>query len=100
MTGSIDMDMIRMIGTIAAFVIGILLAFAPLFIWHHVVKMRIEVRERMAELRDALTAQARELKKANALSTEMQQRYVKTMQYVCDRLADICEHMDAGSGAS
>ena len=92
-----SMELVSIIGTIAAFVVGILLAFAPLFIWHHVAKMRAEVRERMAELMETLVAQTREMKKSNALSVEMQQRYLKTMQYVCDRLADICDHMDMES---
>ncbi len=79
--------------------IGVLLVLAPLFIWHHVVMMRTEARKRMAELLENLAAQTRELKKATTLSVEMQKRYVKTMQYVCDRLADICDKMDAESKA-
>ena len=80
-------------------IIGAMLFFSPLFIWHHVAKMRKEVDEKIAlleqtasSLLQAVLAMKREQIKTNELFVEMQQRYIKTMQYVCDRLADICDH--------
>ena len=77
---------------IASFV-GLLLIFAPLFIWHHVAKLRHDLQDEMSELRKDLSVHVQELRTVNANFEAMQQRYIKTMQYVCDRLADICDHL-------
>ena len=77
---------------IASFV-GLLLIFAPLFIWHHVAKLRHDLQDEMSELRKDLSVHVQELRAVNANFEAMQQRYIKTMQYVCDRLADICDHL-------
>ena len=47
----------------------------------------------MLELRKDLSVHVQELRAVNANFEAMQQRYIKTMQYVCDRLADICDHL-------
>ena len=77
---------------IASFV-GLLLVFAPFFIWHHVAKLRQDMQDEMSELRKDLSVHVQELRAVNANFEAMQQRYIKTMQYVCDRLADICDHL-------
>lgn len=75
-----------------AIAIGILLVFAPLFIWHHVAKLRKEFQDGISSVMNELSVQVKELRAINGNVVEMQRRYVKTMQYVCDRLADICDH--------
>lgn len=91
---------------ILAVVVGILLVFSPLFIWHHVAKMRKEMDEKISSLSQtassllqANVAMKREQVKTNELLVEMQQRYLKTMQYVCDCLADICDNTGGSSAA-
>ena len=74
-------------------VVGLFLALAPLFIWHHVAKLRHDLQDEMLELRKDLAVHVQELRAVNANFEAMQQRYIKTMQYVCDRLADICDHL-------
>ncbi len=89
---------------IIAVIVGALLAFSPLFIWHHVANMRREMDEKISSLTQtassllqANVAMKRELAKTNELFVEMQQRYLKTMQYVCDCLADICDNTGGSS---
>ena len=89
---------------ILAAVVGILLVLSPLFIWHHVAKMRKEMDEQISSLSQTASSllQAtvtirREQAKTNELFVEMQQRYIKTMQYVCDCLADICDNTGGSS---
>ncbi len=77
---------------IASFV-GLLLVFAPFFIWHHVAKLRHDLQDEMSELRKDLSVHVQELRAVNTNFETMQQRYIETMQYVCDRLADICDHL-------
>ncbi len=76
---------------VVGFLVFLAVILAPLLIWRHAAKMRRELRTSQKGL--ALLAQAlkEEVEKTNALAVEMQQRYLKTMQYVCDRLADICD---------
>ena len=82
-----------LVGYGLASVVGLLLVFAPLFIWHHVATLRHDLQEEMLELRKDLSVHVQELRTVNANFEAMQQRYIKTMQYVCDRLADICDHL-------
>ena len=82
-----------LVGYGLASVVGLLLVFAPLFIWHHVAKLRHDLQDEMLELRKDLSVHVQELRTVNANFEAMQQRYIKTMQYVCDRLADICDHL-------
>ena len=82
-----------LVGYGLASVVGLLLVFAPLFIWHHVAKLRHDLQDEMSELRKDLSVHVQELRAVNANFEAMQQRYIKTMQYVCDRLADICDHL-------
>lgn len=85
---------------VAGFLAFLALILAPLLIWRHAAKMRRELRTSQKGL--ALLAQAlkEEAEKANALAIEMQQRYLKTMQYVCDRLADICDAINGFPSSS
>ena len=85
--------MLILIGYGIASVVGLFLVLAPLFIWHHVVKLRHDLQDEMSELRKDLSVHVQELRAVNANFEAMQQRYIKTMQYVCDRLADICDHL-------
>lgn len=57
----------------------ILVTLSPLFIWYHVVKMRREVNEKIEAVRSLV-----------ADEVEMQQRNVKGLQDVCDRLVNVC----------
>ena len=82
-----------LVGYGIASVVGLLLVFAPFFIWHHVAKLRHDLQDEMSELRKDLSVHVKELRAANTNFEAMQQRYIKTMQYVCDRLADICDHL-------
>ena len=82
-----------LVGYGLAGVVGLFLVFAPLFIWHHVTKLRHDLQDEMSELRKDLSIHVQELRAVNANFEAMQQRYIKTMQYVCDRLADICDHL-------
>ena len=82
-----------LVGYGLAGVVGLFLVFAPLFIWHHVAKLRHDLQDEMSELRKDLSIHVQELRAVNANFEAMQQRYIKTMQYVCDRLADICDHL-------
>ena len=82
-----------LVGYGLAGVVGLFLVFAPLFIWHHVAKLRHDLQDEMLELRKDLAVHVQELRAVNANFEAMQQRYIKTMQYVCDRLADICDHL-------
>ena len=82
-----------LVGYGLASVVGLLLVFAPFFIWHHVAKLRQDMQDEMSELRKDLSVHVQELRAVNANFEAMQQRYIKTMQYVCDRLADICDHL-------
>ena len=82
-----------LVGYGLAGVVGLFLVFAPLFIWHHVAKLRHDLQDEMSELRKDLSIHVQELRAVNANFDAMQQRYIKTMQYVCDRLADICDHL-------
>ena len=82
-----------LVGYGSAILVGVLLVFAPLFIWHHVAKLRHDLQDEMSELRKDLSIHVQELRAVNANFEAMQQRYIKTMQYVCDRLADICDHL-------
>ena len=82
-----------LVGYGLAGVVGLFLVFAPLFIWHHVAKLRHDLQDEMSELRKDLSVHVQELRAVNANFEAMQQRYIKTMQYVCDRLADICDHL-------
>jgi len=84
---------LTLVGYGIASVVGLLLVFAPLFIWHHVAKLRHDLQDEMSELRKDLFVHVQELRAVNANFEAMQQRYIKTMQYVCDRLADICDHL-------
>ena len=84
---------LTLVGYGLAVVVGLLLFFAPLFIWHHVAKLRHDLQDEMSELRKDLSVHVQELRAVNANFEAMQQRYIKTMQYVCDRLADICDHL-------
>ena len=72
--------------------IGFFLAFAPLFIWHHVAKLRQEMRDKLSGAVDALSEQVMELRAANAHLVQLQQQYIKTMQNVCDSLDGICRN--------
>ena len=85
--------MLILIGYGIASVVGLFLVLAPLFIWHHVAKLRYDLQDEMSELRKDLSVHVQELRAVNANFEAMQQRYIKTMQYVCDRLADICDHL-------
>ena len=82
-----------LVGYGLAGVVGLFLVFAPLFIWHHVAKLRHDLQDEMSELRKDLSIHVQEMRAVNANFEAMQQRYIKTMQYVCDRLADICDHL-------
>ena len=110
-----------------AAVVGIAIVLAPLFIWHHLVKLRIEVSNKLQAMIDAhqkvlneshtlskamqdqlivaknqlklSQSQLDEQKKAHDVLMSMQHHYVKSMQYVCDRLADICDSIGAGNDA-
>ena len=84
---------LTLVGYGLAGVVGLFLVFAPLFIWHHVAKLRHDLQDEMSELRKDLSVHVQELRAVNANFEAMQQRYIKTMQYVCDRLADICDHL-------
>ena len=82
-----------LVGYGIAGVVGLFLVFAPLFIWHHVAKLRHDLQDEMSELGKDLSIHVQELRAVNANFEAMQERYIKTMQYVCDRLADICDHL-------
>ena len=84
---------LTLVGYGLAGVVGLFLVFAPLFIWHHVAKLRHDRQDELSELRKDLSVHLKELRAVNANFEAMQQRYIKTMQYVCDRLADICDHL-------
>ena len=58
-------------------------------------KMRKEIKDGTSALWQKLSVLSNEAQAANARLEEMQQRYLKTMQYVCDRLADICDRLGA-----
>ena len=91
------------VGYVVGGLIGLFVFLAPLFIWHHVAKMRHEVKTRMQSIFQLMQAQKDEQERTNTLAVEMQQRYMKTMQYVCDRLADICDNVNgvaAGADAA
>ena len=91
------------VGGILITVIGLFVFLAPLFTWHHVDKMRHEVKTGMQSILQLMQAQKDEQERTNTLAVEMQQRYMKTMQYVCDRLADICDNVNgvaAGADAA
>ena len=85
---------------VVGFLVFLAVILAPLLIWRHAAKMRRELRTSQKGL--ALLAQAlkEEVEKTNALAVEMQQRYLKTMQYVCDRLADICDGINGFPSSS
>ena len=87
------LSLLSIVGYVMASVVGLFLVFAPLFIWHHVAKLRHDLQDEMSELRKDLSIHVQELRAVNANFEAMQQRYIKTMQYVCDRLADICDHL-------
>lgn len=76
---------------VVGFFVFLALILAPLLIWRQVAKMRREVQNGQKGLSLLAQALKEELEKVNALAVDMQQRYLKTMQYVCDRLADICD---------
>ena len=76
---------------VVGFLVFFALILAPLLIWRQVAKMRREMQNGQKGLSLLAQALKEELEKVNALGIEMQQRYLKTMQYVCDRLADICD---------
>ncbi len=78
------------VGVVGLFVF-LAVILAPLLIWRHAAKMRRELRAGQKGLLLLAQALKEEAEKTNALAIEMQQRYLKTMQYVCDRLADICD---------
>ena len=82
------------VGYVVGGIIGLIVFLAPLFTWHHVAKMRHEVKTSMQSILQLMQAQKDEQERTNTLSVEMQQRYMKTMQYVCDRLADICDNVN------
>ena len=84
---------LTLVGYGSAILVGVLLVFAPFSIWHHVAKLRHDLQDEMSELRKDLSVHVQELRAVNANFEAMQQRYIKTMQYVCDRLADICDHL-------
>ena len=84
---------LTLVGYGIAGVVGLFLVLAPLFIWHHAAKLRQDMQDEMSELRKDLAVHVKELRAVNANFEAMQQRYIKTMQYVCDRLADICDHL-------
>ena len=83
------------LASVCTVILGILFIVAPIFIWQHVAKLRKELHDEMTELRNDMSAQMKELRAVNANFETMQQRYIKTMQYVCDRIADICDHLGA-----
>ena len=87
------LSLLSIVGYVIASVVGLFLVLAPLFIWHHVAKLRHDLQDEMSELRKDLFVHVQELRAVNANFEAMQQRYIKTMQYVCDRLADICDHL-------
>ena len=76
---------------VVGFFVFFALILTPLLIWRQVAKMRREVQNGQKGLSLLAQALKEELEKINALAVDMQQRYLKTMQYVCDRLADICD---------
>lgn len=82
------------VGYVVGGIIGLFVFLAPLFTWHHVAKMRHEVKTSMQSILQLMQAQKDEQERTNTLAVEMQQRYMKTMQYVCDRLADICDNVN------
>ena len=87
------MALILIVGYLFGSIIGILLVLAPLFIWIHVSKLRKEMRDGRNALLQKLSVLSDEAHLANVKLEEMQQRYLKTMQYVCDRLADVCDSL-------
>lgn len=87
------LSLLSIVGYVIGSVVGLCLVLAPLFIWHHVAKLRHDLQDEMSELRKDLFVHVQELRAVNANFEAMQQRYIKTMQYVCDRLADICDHL-------
>ena len=87
------LSLLSIVGYVIGSVVGLFLVLAPLFIWHHVAKLRHDLQDEMSELRKDLSVHVQELRAVNANFEAMQQRYIKTMQYVCDRLADICDHL-------
>ena len=87
------LSLLSIVGYVIGSVVGLFLVLAPLFIWHHVAKLRHDLQDEMSELRKDLFVHVQELRAVNANFEAMQQRYIKTMQYVCDRLADICDHL-------
>ena len=87
------LSLLSIVGHVIGSVVGLFLVLAPLFIWHHVAKLRHDLQDEMSELRKDLFVHVQELRAVNANFEAMQQRYIKTMQYVCDRLADICDHL-------
>ena len=90
-----EIELLMLVGCVLGGVVGLFLAFSPLFIWIHVSKMRKEIKDGTSALWQKLSALSNEAQAANARLEEMQQRYLKTMQYVCDRLADICDRLGA-----
>ena len=86
---------LAILACVCSAIIGILFVLAPIFIWVHVARLRKELHDEMTELRNDMSAQMKELRAVNANFMAMQQRYIKTMQYVCDRIADICDHLGA-----
>ncbi len=87
------LSLLSIVGYVIGSAVGLFLVLAPLFIWHHVAKLRHDLQDEMLELRKDLFVHVQELRAVNANFEAMQQRYIKTMQYVCDRLADICDHL-------
>ena len=87
------LSLLSIVGYVIGSVVGLFLVLAPLFIWHHVAQLRHDLQDEMSELRKDLFVHVQELRAVNANFEAMQQRYIKTMQYVCDRLADICDHL-------
>ena len=90
-----EIELIMIAGYVLGGILGFFLALSPLFIWIHVSKMRKEIKDGRNALWQKLSVLSNEAQAANARLEEMQQRYLKTMQYVCDRLADICDRLGA-----
>lgn len=76
---------------VVGFLVFLAVILAPLLIWRHAAKIRRELQIGQKLIAQQAQALKEEQEKTNALAVEMQQRYLKTMQYVCDRLADICD---------
>ncbi len=79
---------------LAVGLIGFLIALAPLFIWHHVAKMRAEIQERLAALEGAASELVLESRNTTAHLIKLQQGYAKTMQSISDQLAKLSGSAD------